>query len=302
MSIRQLPPLRLLTVFEAVLKAGNLQKAAADLNVTQPAVSQALKSLEDHVGVRLLDRRTRPAALTEAGRILQMATADGLGRIADAIDQVRAMRPVDEGSVTVACSVGVATYWLMPKLAGFYHEHSDIAVNVMTTSQGAPRLDTGIDLAIRYGLGDWTDGEVVKLFDERVLPVCHPALRKRLTDNAVGLERAPLLHVNAGEDTWLSWKHYLHSSGLPEARLPGRIFTNYVQATQAALDGQGVMLGWESITADLVREGRLVAVNDIAYHPKEAFYLVVSRRSDGKAARDLLAAWFRKAASGEVPD
>lgn len=268
-----LPPLRLLTVFEAVIRSGSVQRAAAELNVTQPAVSQALRQLEDHVGTRLLDRSTRPATRTEAGRILEVAVTEGLGRIADAIDHIGRMQATEE-STTVACSVGVATYWLMPRLARFSAEHPLATVNVMTTQQGAPRLNPAIDLAIRYGDGKWTDGVVEKLFDERVVPVCSAVYRERMAAEAMPLDRATLLHVNTDDPAWIGWPAYLRSLKLTESRAPSRRFTNYVQATQAALDGQGIMLGWESITGDLVREGRLVELDAAPLVPADAFYLV----------------------------
>jgi LysR family transcriptional regulator, glycine cleavage system transcriptional activator len=286
-----LPPLRLLTVFEAVIRCGSVQRAAAELNVTQPAVSQALRQLEEHVGTRLLDRSTRPATRTEAGRILEVAVTEGLGRIADAIDHIGRMQATEE-STTVACSVGVATYWLMPRLARFSAEHPLATVNVMTTQQGAPRLNPAIDLAIRYGDGRWTDGTVEKLFDERIVPVCSAAYRDRMAAEDMQLDRATLLHVNADDPAWIGWPTYLRSLKLSEARAPGRRFTNYVQATQAALDGQGVMLGWKSITGDLVRDGRLVELDTAPLIPSDAFYLVstaaIAERPSAKLLADRL--------------
>src|SRR3546814_11847260 len=84
-----LPPLRLLSVFAAVERHGGLRQAAAALNVSQPAVSQALRQLEDFLGTRLLDRRTRPARLTEAGRLLHQATVQGLRPLAEAVGGCR---------------------------------------------------------------------------------------------------------------------------------------------------------------------------------------------------------------------
>ncbi|MDB5523580.1 MAG: LysR family transcriptional regulator [Rhizobium sp.] len=289
--VNSLPPLRLLSVFEAVLRSGSVQRAAQELNVTQPAISQALRQLEEHVGIKLLDRRTRPATRTEAGHILESAVTEGLGKIAEAIEHIRGMQAVED-SATIACSVGVATYWLMPQLARFSADYPHVTVNVMTTPQGAPRLTPTIDLAIRYGNGTWTDGQVEKLFDERVVPVCSPAFRQRLPADGAGLERATLLNVNTDDPAWITWPTYLKISRLPENIAVGRRFTNYVQATQAALDGQGVMLGWESITGALVREGRLVEANDRPLVPKDAFYLVSSPRIAGREAARLLASWL----------
>ncbi|UWU25254.1 LysR family transcriptional regulator (plasmid) [Rhizobium sp. CB3060] len=286
----RLPPLRLLTVFETVLRTGSVQKAASDLNVTQPAVSQALKTLEDYVGTRLLDRSKRPATLTEAGRILQAGVSEGLGRIAEAFVQLRSLQNAAEQSVTVACSVGTATYWLMPRLADFYSEHQNIAVNVLTTA-GAPEFQPGVDLVIRYGTGRWTDGRSVKLFDERVVPVCSPLVAKRIEAEG-GLSTATLLHVRSDDNSWLTWKDYLSLNGLPENRALGRYFTNYVQATQAVLSGQGVLLGWESNAGDLVREGRLVVFGETAYYPKEAFFLVSPTAPQRGEAVRLLTEWI----------
>lgn len=289
--MRNMPPLRLLSVYEAVIRCGGVQQAAGELNVTQPAVSQALRQLEDILEAPLLDRSRRPAKPTEAGLILEAAVRDGFGRIADAVELIRNLKR-EEGTVTIACSVGIATYWLMPRLGRFSAEYPDVIVNVMTTNHGAPRLTPAIDLAIRFGSGDWHDGETVKLFDERVVPVCSPLVAKKLEKAGHGLDRATLLHVNVEEAAWLSWPAYLKAQGEPENRGKGRHFTNYVQATQAALTHQGVMLGWESITGELVREGRLTEFKTPPFIPKDAFYLVASARAKNHRAAGELVDWL----------
>lgn len=291
--IRNLPPLRLLTVFETVLRNGSIRAAASELNVSQPAVSQALRLLEEHVGTRLLDRTTRPPGLTEAGRLLQVATTDGLGRIADALQDIQRLSGSAEQSVTIACSVGFATYWLMPRLAGFYDRFPGVAVNVLTTSQGAPRLTGGVDMAIRFGSGSWSDGAVHPLFGERVEPVCSPALAEQLPRHGA-LQAATLIHVDVDDESWTRWATYLRAVGQqPNHRQAGLRFTNYVQATQAALSDRGVMLGWRSVTGDLVAEGRLVALVEPPYHPDSGFHLVLAHRPSNPAACGAVAAWLK---------
>jgi DNA-binding transcriptional LysR family regulator len=280
-----LPPLRLLTVFAAIERHGGLRQAAAALNVSQPAVSQALRQLEDFLGARLLDRRTRPARLTEAGRLLQQATVEGLGRIAEAVGEIGRLDAEAARSLRIACSVGFATYWLMPRLATFYERHPEVAVHVMTSPQGAPDLAPGVDLAARYGNGRWQDGTVTPLFPERIDPVASPALAGSLRQSPAPLAGAPLIHVESADARWTPWEAYLRAVGLARGTRGsgggGRDlrFTNYVQATQAALASQGVMLGWRSITGDLVAEGRLVPVVDRPLVPPDAYYLVAARRS-----------------------
>jgi len=286
-----LPPLRLLAAFAAVVRCGSVQGAAAELNVTQPAVSQAVRQLEEHVGLPLLDRGRRPVRPTAAGEALAGAIRDGLGQIAEAIEALRATRREEGATVTVAVSVGVATYWLMPRLAALYREHPEILVNVMTTPTGAPALAEGVDLAIRYGHGRWRDGLVHRLFAEEVLPVCAPGLRAR-HGGTVPPGAVPLLHVRSDDVSWVGWPEYLRSTGQAPVRAEGRVFTNYVQATQAALEGHGMMLGWRSITGGLTASGALVDAGLPALVPRDAVYLVARAKRGGRAA-ELFADWLR---------
>jgi DNA-binding transcriptional LysR family regulator len=242
----RLPPLRLLQVFAAVQRAGGPRAAAGELNVSQPAVSQALRQLEDFLGAKLFDRRTRPARLTEAGRLLHAATAEGLGRIAAAVGEISRLERETAQSLRVACTIGFATYWLMPRLAAFNAEHPEVAVHVSTIQAGAPALDPGVDIAARFGDGRWDDGAVTRLFAEEIRPLANPALARRLAAEAAPLAAAPLIHVEADDPRWTAWPAYLRATGQTREQWHEKDlrFTTYVQATQAALAGQGIMLGW----------------------------------------------------------
>jgi len=285
-----LPPLRLFTAFAAVVRTGSVQAAAAELNVSQPAISQAVKQLEDHIGVPLLDRGSRPARPTEAGEAMATAITEGLGRIAEALDALRLADDQRGRTVTVACSVGVATYWLMPRLSAFYRDHPEFFVNVMTAQSGVPALAEGIDLAVRYGHGRWSDGVVHHLFDETVEPVCAPSVRARFA-GPVPPAVVSLLNVKSAETSWLTWPDYLRATGQPVVRQGGQTFTNYVQTTQAALDGHGMMLGWRSITGALTASGDLVSAGLPTLTPDDAFYLVARNKRGGQAT-ETFARWL----------
>lgn len=253
-----LPPLRLLVTFEAVSRHGSMRNAAARLNVTQPAVSQALRSLEDHVGAPLFDRSVRPARLTEAGELLSRAVREGLGRILAALEDIRALHSIGERQVTVACTLGMATYWLMPRLPGFYAESPQITVNVQAPATDLPVLSPGIDVAFRYGVGGWREGRTEKLFAEKVCPVGASGLVAQLLEEGRGLDTAPLIHVRSPHNQhWAGWEDYLQARGISRPRGGGQVFDNYVQAAQAVYNGRGLMLGWRSITEGAVQEGAL---------------------------------------------
>lgn len=290
-----IPPLRLLTVFAAFVRGGSVQRAARDLNVTQPAVSQSLRLLEAHLGTALLDRRSRPATLTPAGEILRAGVDEGMARIVRALGEVQASVRRRDDTVTIACTLGTATYWLMPRLAGFYQAHPAIAVNVQTTA-GLPGFQHGVDLVIRYGDGRWPDGVSTRLFADRVRPVCSPALRAQLLaagDPAHALVQAPLLHVDSDDPSWLTWPQYLAAHAIMRAQgLTERRFSNYVLATQAALAGQGLLLGWQSNAGDLLREGRLVELGAPTLCPAEAFFVTVPAVGALSPAGEALRRWL----------
>ena len=294
---RPLPPLRLLTAFAAVVRSGSVQSAAAELNVTQPAISQAVRKLEEHIGVRLLDRGSRPARPTEAGYALAAITTDSLSQIADLLDSLQQADSERAMTVTVACSVGVATYWLMPRLSAFYRAHPDLLVNVVTTQSGVPTLAGSIDVAIRYGHGRWSDGVVHHLFDEEVEPVCARSLRERF-EGPVPPSAVSLLHVKTPETSWVTWSDYLKRTGQPVVTGRGQSFTNYVQATQAALEGRGMLLGWRSITGALVASGALASAGLPVLTPDNAFYLALRKKKSGEAT-ETFAHWLRADARAE---
>lgn len=257
--MHRFPPLRLLVTFEALSRHGSMRDAALRLNVTQPAVSQAIKSLEDHIGVTLIDRSIRPASLTEEGELLARAVREGLGRISSTLGDLRAMQAGAERQITLACTLGVATYWLMPRLSRFYDMHPEITVNVQAPATDLPVLTPGIDIALRYGNGSWREGRTEKLFDEIVYPVGSPDLIAQIKNSGGDLATAPLIHVRSPNNQhWAGWEDYLAKMGILRSRLAGQSFNNYVQAVQAAIDGRGLVLGWRSITDRAIQEGSLV--------------------------------------------
>lgn len=294
-SRSDIPPLRLITVFDTVYRCGSLQRAATELGVSQSAVSQAIKQLEDFMGAPLLNRDTRPASLTEAGLHLQQGVSKGLEQIGNAVAEVRALLASHAQSLTVACTVGTATYWLMPCLTGFHERHAEAAISVHTVASGPPRIAPGIDVAIRYGLGDWNEGPTRLLFRERVVPVCAPERYAQLADRAFQMDDMPLLHVDSGYPNWLGWPEYFERSGIKKPARAGLVFTNYVQATQAALAGQGILLGWRSMVGEFVKVGKLAELPLPSVIPQESFYLVSPERPRNAQLQQQLVDWLLKA-------
>ncbi|GAA0773951.1 LysR family transcriptional regulator [Roseibium denhamense] len=298
--MERLPPLRLLTVFETVQRAGGVKRAAEELNVSMPAISQSLRQLEAHTGTALIDRSTRPAGLTEAGEILLKAVVENRERLSEALSDIAALETRSD-AVTIACTMGFATYWLMPRLEAFYLDHGGVVVNVQTTSREVPTLGPGTDIAMRYGDGRWTDGTVNHLFAEEVEPVCAPALAEKIRAEGGSLASSYLIHVEFPDRRWISWPQYLARTGQQaNGSAKGLKFSNYVQAAQAALSGHGVMLGWRSITGDHAGQGRLVPAGLPLYRPKDAYHAVLSHRSRTTDKAQLVVDWLLATAAREA--
>jgi DNA-binding transcriptional LysR family regulator len=287
-----LPSLRLLVTFDTVYRLGSMQRAAAALNVTPPAVTKAIRQLEDEIGTPLMDRSSKPAMPTEAGERLAWATRAGLASIENTINDIRNDAGLLDHQVTLTCTIGMATYWLMPRLSTFYAQCPDVTVNVQAPPSDRPILSLGTDIALRYGRGEWKDCETVKLFDERVCPIGTPDVVAR-AQSLNGLQDAPLIDVRTSSgNKWHSWPDYLRKRGITRRVQSVHTFDNYVQATQATLDGRGLMLGWRSVTDRFVEEGALEQWPDGAVDFGTGYYASVAPSSQSKEATQRVLSWL----------
>lgn len=274
--MRRLPPLRLLNVLDAVVRCGGTKQASAELNVSQPAVSQSLKQLEHFVGLPLLDRRTRPSTLTPAGSILANAAHIGISALETAMTDIENLSRFDTGAITVSCTLGYATYWLMPRLHDFHESHPGLNVNVQSVYQGQPGFEAGADVALRFGDGDWRDSETHLLFDESITATCSQRylLENGPFESVAALHRADLIHVDPVDAHWYDWPRFFRElDATPTAPLGGKRFNNYVQAVQATVAGEGIMLGWIGVTGQIGADNSLVPAISESVDPKSGFYV-----------------------------
>lgn len=292
-------PIRLLETLELVCRLGSMHQAAARLNVTPPAISRAIRLLEDEIGTPLMDRSTKPAKATEAGERLARATRNGLALIEDTIADIRDESRSSDRHVTLACTIGMATYWLMPRLPDFYAKHPTITVNVQAPPFDRPVLSRGIDIALRYGRGDWEDGETKRLFDERICPVGRPEVVKKAVESG-GLSSAWLIDVQpSSQRDWLRWSDYL--TVIDETFKPqGEIFDNYIQAVQATQDGRGLMLGWRSITSAFVSDGTFIEWPGVERDFGTGYFISTSKSGRTKEAAQCFVAWAIEVAQNQA--
>lgn len=288
---RKLPPLNALPCFEAAARHLNFSKAADELSVTPGAISRAIKNLEDQLNVMLFERGTRTVRLTAVGEPYARAVRDMLDQLAAATALATTRR--SDSTLNVSTSDGFAGRWLVPRLYRFHRAHSDIDVRVATTGKLTNFLGDGIDIAVRYGSGNYPGLTSEFLTDEEVFPVCSPKLLK----GAHPLRRPEdLKHHTLIRDTYpINWAAWLASAKVKGVDAnSGLMFDSYTFAVEAAAQGEGVVLGRTLLVAADLAAGRLLRPFKHSLKGVASFYVVYPpdaiRQRKVRAFRDWLLA------------
>jgi LysR family glycine cleavage system transcriptional activator len=268
---RKLPPLNSLPCFESAARHLNFSKAAEELSVTPGAVSRAIKHLEDQLNVQLFERETRSVRLTAVGEPYARAVRDALEQLAAATAVATTRR--SESTLNVTTSDGFAGRWLVPRLYRFHSAHGAIDVRVSATGKLTNFRGDGIDIAIRYGGGNYPGLTSEFLMDEEVFPVCSP----RLLKGPHPLRRPEdLKHHTLIRDTYpIDWAAWLSSAGVKGVNpRRGLTFDSYTFAVEAAVKGEGVVLGRTMLVADDLAAGRLIRPFKHTLKAVSSFYVV----------------------------
>ncbi|MFY8272777.1 transcriptional regulator GcvA [Pseudoalteromonas sp. SSDWG2] len=268
---RRLPPLNSLKAFEAAARHLSFTKAAEELYVTQAAVSHQIKSLEEHLGLKLFLRKNRSLLLTEEGQGYFLDIKEIFSQLVDATDRLLARGA--KGSLTVSLTPSFAIQWLVPRLSLFHEQHPDIDVRIKAQDQDENSLQDDVDVAIYYGRGHWSGVETHKLHTEYLVPLCSPMLLTgpKPLNEPTDLKNHTLLH----DSTRRPWKVWMKTAGVRNVQVnQGPIFSHSSMAMQAAAHGQGVALGNLVLAKPEIDAGRLIVPFNHSLESKNAYYLV----------------------------
>ncbi|WP_339768285.1 LysR family transcriptional regulator [uncultured Pseudosulfitobacter sp.] len=248
-----MPPLAALRAFAAFAERGTLVGAGGTLGVSHAAVSQQIRSLEDHLGLPLVDRTGRKLELTEAGAVLAQACSEGFGNIARTVEDITGVS--DARAVHVSTTPTFAASWLMPRLPAFQADHPGIKLLIDPTPKLAELSPGGIDLAIRYGVGPWGRYDCQMLLESPIVVVAAPSLiAGRPVGTPTDLACLPWLE-ELGTTESTTW---LHRHGVEQGavgaymQMPGNLVLD------AARGGQGIAVTVRAFVAADIAEGRLV--------------------------------------------
>lgn len=295
---RRLPPLNTLWVFLAASRSLSFTKAADELFITRSAVSRQIKNLEEHFGFKLFERHKVGLELTEQG----IAYANSISNIF--ADLKIATNKLHHGTQEKKLRLGIsATFnstWLMSRLCNLEKTHSDLTLSFITNNfdTGNESVDfTGenMDAAIRLGSGDWLGCHSDKLLNIYVQPVCSPTLLDEIYQcgDINSLANYNWLHYNHLSTLWAQW---LSNANAPSLKTNKRniTFDNVAVATQAAVDGLGIIPMYRPLADPLLQEGKLVVAHEHMMLKKESYYFVCPDTYLGDQAINLFREWIIK--------
>ena len=299
----RLPSLDLLNGFEAAARLLSFTKAGEELHLSQSAVSRQMQELEAQLGVPLFERRHRALALTEAGQAMHAASAQVLSTMRTVTDRLREGR--SRRTLSVTTTQAFASLWLIPHLAGFTRTHPHLDVRISAETRVLDLERDGLDLAIRHGPPTLVGPNAVRLFGERVFPVCSPKL---LNDKARPLREPKDLRHHVllqyddpdGRHPWMHWKTWLEIERLTDLRPAGSlVFSGYDQIIPSAIAGHGVALGRSPLVREALASGELVAPFKRSADPARAYYAIVSKNAGGRPEVADFVAWLKEEAKKE---
>jgi DNA-binding transcriptional LysR family regulator len=289
---RRLPPVTALVVFEAAARRLSFTRAAAELGVTQAAVSRRIHALERALGFDLFRRLHRRVELTERGRTLAELLSQSFERIAQTIATMQA--PSAEDELVIGATIAFTQLWLLPRLAEFRRLHPRTRLRLVTQDTPIDLERDLVDVVIRYGEGTWPDGRSLLLCEDDVFPVCSPsyAAGRDLPTTAAGLAEQALLDFEPAHPGWIGWQEWLAAFAAAGHARAGMRLSSYIDVIHAALAGHGVALGWNLLVGSLLRQGRLRRLTDLRLHTRGGYFVVTSNRQPPKPSAIAFVAWL----------
>ncbi|MGR3290795.1 MAG: LysR substrate-binding domain-containing protein [Paracoccaceae bacterium] len=292
-----------IAVFEVAVDQGSFTRAAQKLGTTQPSVSRHIAALEDLLEVQLFTRLHHRVELTQSGSDLYDAVKLGLDHIRQAVNRITT--PQFPDTLSVGCTYGFAHLWLMPRFSALQKLVQEKELRMITSDTSTEFNLNEVDFALRFGLGDWADGESSKLFGEELFPVCSPEFARKNFGSCdavspASLKTVPLIHERETGTNWLTWQQWLARQQVEYCPAKGTYyFDNYAMTLQAATEGQGVALAWQHLAETQLRSGQLVELTGLRVATDCGYYLAY--RSRHPMAKKVVN-WFKSMARLQETD
>lgn len=291
--LRSIGSLHSLAVFEAAARLGSFTKAAEELNVSQPAVSQAVRRLEELIGVPLFRRGHRSIELTDAGALLQHDVSESFVRVLSTVRHLG--RLARTGHVTLSVSTAFANYWMVPRLQDFRARHPGVDLRLQTTDKEVDLAQEGIALGVRRGEGVWKGYEAALIAPEVLSAVASPgflAQQAPISDLST-LRHAPLIHLEEPYRVRPSWQDWFKALGQDyRDEGEGLRLNDYALVLQAAMAGEGIAMGYAHVVEPLTEKRLLAKAGPWEHRTGMGYFLVWSERTTLSPAATHVRDWI----------
>jgi len=293
----RLPPLTALRAFEAAARLDSFSKAADDLFVTPAAISQQIKQLEEHLGLRLFERTNKGVKITEAGEQYHAMVFSAFEMLRKATQRISSYRARDQ--LVISLLPSLASQWLGGRLMQWYLEYPDSQIAIVATHPD-PDFEFG-EPHLRIGYGFLRQRGVVceELLVDRVCPVCSPDLiadrQSPLTPQDI--TDYPLIHIDWGNDndSLPSWKQWFEAADITlKDPSGGPTFNLSSMAIQAAIEGKGFVLGQDTMVQQDIDSGRLIRPVDLSLPLSDPYFLAYPESAKEHPHFEPFCTWLRK--------
>lgn len=291
-------PIKALIAFEATARIGSFSGAAEALSLTQSAVSQQVRKLEEFLGQALFLRRGSVTRLTAAGELLYASVRTSFEHLGAGVNRIAPYKNRD--SVLLVCPPDLAHGWLMPRLGQLRTEQPSVEVWVITTRELREIDRVDADLIISMRPIHTADVECITLLDDASIAICAPAMHVQLGKAAFPqvLERVPLVFMESDPD----WGGLLlrHTGKRPLRLTRAATMDSAVVLIDAVANGIG--MGYVSRAAALgaLDSGRVVPVAAVPSTARPRLWLMRSRLTPRTPVADHTFAWLKRAAAAGI--
>ncbi|MDF2620554.1 MAG: LysR family transcriptional regulator [Xanthobacteraceae bacterium] len=294
-------PLATLKTFEAAARHQSLSKAAAELNLTDSAVSHQLRRLEDALGYELFGKVGRGVVLTDAGRVFAKTVSAALQDILAAAIRLSEADQVG-GRLTIACPPMFASAWLAKHLNAFCQDHPSVECHIRLVENQRVSELADTDIGIAFGSGGWPDRWSALLAHVNITPVCSPVLFQRIgttITQASDLARTILLHWDDGSE----WRRWLLEAGVPDVGRTARHLycSDLGIAIDLAINGTGVALVSDTLSSTDLKKGVLIRPFAFSIDAFGGWYVVCSNASLRRSSTRRFLLWLLACFGRDTP-
>lgn len=294
---KSIPSMSALLALEAAARHRSITQAAAELGVTQAAVSRQISALETELGQLLFHRRHRAIEPTETCLALTTSLGASFTSIRHSVEQARAR--AKDTIVTIGTTLAFSTLWLMPRLRAFRDAVPMAQVRMVSRDNRIGLEGREVDVVVRFGIPPFDDGRVIARRSDVLFPVCSPGFAARIgaedADEADRFIVAPrdLIENDVSDRQWYSWQDWFAQAGLSGPMpAPSMRFNHYTDAIEAARAGQGVALGWQTLCERFLDDGSLVRLGTREVLPDGTYNVLLPAHRRPDPVGELVARWL----------